>query len=86
MKLRIRATPNARTSGVIGWENDPLVGKVLRVRVAAPPTEGKANAELRDFLAKTLKLPKSAVQLDKGDTSRHKTFTIPDEAAARLPS
>lgn len=85
MKLRICATPNARTSEVIGWEDDPLVGKVLRIRVAAPPTEGKANAELRDFLAKTLKLPKSAVLLDKGDTSRHKTFTIPDEAAVRLP-
>lgn len=85
MKLRVRATPNARTSEVIGWEEDPLVGRVLRVRVAAPPSEGKANAELRDFLAKTLKLPKSAVQLDKGDSSRLKTFTIPDEAAVGLP-
>ncbi len=85
MKLRVRATPNARTSEVIGWEENPLVGRVLRVRVAAPPSEGKANAELRDFLAKTLKLPKSAVQLDKGDSSRLKTFTIPDEAAVGLP-
>ena len=51
MKLHVRAAPNARHSEVIGWENDARSGRVLRVRVAAPPVEGKANAELRDFLA-----------------------------------
>lgn len=78
MKLRIRATPNARLSEVIGWEDDPLAGRILRVRVAAPPAEGKANAALRDFLAKSLGLSKSQVRLEKGDTSRFKTFEIPD--------
>ncbi len=78
MKLRVRATPNARRSEVIGWDDDPQAGPVLRVRVAAPPTEGKANAELRDFLAKRLGLPKSKVVLEKGDTSRFKIFEIPD--------
>jgi uncharacterized protein (TIGR00251 family) len=81
MKLRIRATPNARKSEVIAWEEDPLLGRVLRVRVAAPPVEGKANAELRSFLAKVLGLPKSKVILEKGDTSRIKTFEIPDGTA-----
>jgi len=83
MKLRVRATPNAKRSEIIGWEEDPQVGKVLRVRIAAPPTEGKANAELRDYLAKTLGLAKSKVVLEKGDTSRMKTFTVPDDA--KLP-
>lgn len=78
MKLRIRATPNARKSEVIAWEEDALVGRVLRVRVKAPPVEGKANAELRAFLAKTLGLPKSKVRLEKGDASRFKAFVIPD--------
>lgn len=78
MKLRVRATPNARKSEIIDWELDALVGRVLRVRVAAPPVEGKANAELRNFLAKTLGLSKSKVRLEKGDTSRFKTFEIPD--------
>ncbi|MEN9975238.1 MAG: hypothetical protein RLZZ282_1244, partial [Verrucomicrobiota bacterium] len=50
----------------------------LRVRVAAPPVEGKANSELRDFLAKWLGLPKSKVLLEKGSTSRIKSFDIPD--------
>jgi uncharacterized protein (TIGR00251 family) len=78
MKLRIRATPNARKSEVVAWEEDALAGRVLRVRVAAPPVDGKANAELRNFLAKALGLPKSKVLLDKGDGSRFKTFEIPD--------
>lgn len=80
MKLHVRATPNARANAIVGWETDPQAGRVLRVRVAAPPSEGKANAALRQFLATTLKLPKSAVILDKGGSSRLKTFIIPDTA------
>lgn len=81
MKLRVRAIPNARRSEVIGWEDDAQAGRILRVRVAAPPQDGKANAELRDFLATTLGLPKSRVILDKGGSSRFKTFEIPDGTA-----
>lgn len=79
MILRVRATPNARASEILGWEEEPSLGRVLRVRIAAPPTEGKANAALRDFLAKSLGLAKSRVVLEKGGSSRHKTFTIPDD-------
>jgi uncharacterized protein (TIGR00251 family) len=78
MKLRIRATPNAHKSEVIGWEDDPQAGRILRVRIAAPPVDGKANVELIEFLAKTLALPKSKVVLEKGGSSRFKTFEIPD--------
>ena len=83
MKLRVRATPNARQSEVIGWETDPQAGPLLRVRIAAPPVDGKANAALRDFLAKAPGLPKSKVVLEKGGTSRFKTFEIPD--GTKLP-
>lgn len=78
MKLRVRATPNARRCEVVGWEDDALAGRILRVRVAAPPVEGKANTALRDFLAKTLGLAKSKVVLEKGNASRFKCFDIPD--------
>jgi uncharacterized protein len=78
MKLRVRATPNARQSEVLGWETDPQAGPVLRVRIAAPPVDGKANAALREFLAKALALPKSKVILEKGGTSRFKVFDIPE--------
>jgi hypothetical protein len=78
MKLRVRATPNAHRNKIIGWEDDTQAGRILRVHIAAPPLEGKANAELRDFLAKTLDLPKSKVVLEKGNASRFKSFDIPD--------
>ena len=78
MKLRVRTTPNARQSEIIGWEDDPQAGRILRVRIAAPPVDGKANTALRDFLAKSLELSKSKVVLEKGSSSRFKTFEIPD--------
>ena len=78
MKLRVRATPNSSRSEVVGWEEDAQAGRILRVRVAAPPVEGMANAELREVLAKTLGLPKSKVVLEKGGSSRFKSFEIPD--------
>jgi uncharacterized protein (TIGR00251 family) len=78
MILRVRVTPNARSSSIIGWEDDPGTGRVLRVRVGSPAVEGKANGELRSFLAKTLGLPKSSVVLDKGGSSRIKSILIPD--------
>lgn len=83
MKVVVSIVPNARTSEIIGWEEDPRSGRVLKVRIAAPPVEGKANAAAREFLAKTLGLPKSAVVLERGDTSRLKVFSIPD--GSRLP-
>lgn len=84
MKLRVRATPNASRSEIAGWEQDPIVGRLLRVRLAAPPSDGKANKELQRVLAKALRLPRSAVRLEKGSSSRLKTLTLPDEAASIL--
>lgn len=78
MKLHVKATPNARTNEILGWEPDPVLGRVLRVRIAAPPVDGKANTTLRNFLAASLDLPKSQVTLEKGASNRCKTFTIPD--------
>ena len=78
MHLHVRATPNARRSEIVGWEDEPLVGRVLRVRIAAAPADGKANVALREFLAKALGLSKSRVTLEKGASSRYKTFAIPD--------
>lgn len=78
MRLRVLAVPNSKTSEVVGWEDDPRAGRVLRVKIAAPPLDGKANAALREFLARYLGIPKSKVTLDKGDTSRIKTFRLPE--------
>lgn len=55
----------------------------LRVRVAAPPVDGKANAELTRFLAKLLGVPKSSVQILKGGAGKLKKLSVaglgPDE-------
>ncbi len=78
MQLRVLAVPNSKTTEIVGWEEDPRAGRILRVRIAAPAVDGKANAALREFLAKQLGLPKSQVSLEKGGTSRIKTFSIPE--------
>ena len=78
MQIRVLAVPNSKKSEVVGWEEDPRTGRVLRVKIAAPAVEGKANAALREFLAKHFGVAKSQVNLEKGDTSRIKTFSVPD--------
>lgn len=79
MLIRVRVVPNARRSEVLGWEDDPRAGRVLRVKVAAPPVEGRANEALCAFLSEELGLAKSKVALEKGGTSRHKTLSLPDD-------
>lgn len=79
MKLALKVTPGAKRNEVLGWEDDyPQVGRVLKLKIAAPPVEGKANKEIVLFLAKTLGLPKSAVELVHGTGGRIKLAEIPD--------
>jgi len=78
MLIRILAVPNSRASEVIGWEEHPGAGRVLRVKVAAPPVDGKANAALREILASHFKIPKTHVEIGKGASGRIKTLIIPD--------
>ncbi len=78
-RLEIKAVPNAPKSEVVGW-----LGEALKVKVHAPPVEGKANEELCSFLAETLGLPKRAVQLDRGVSSRKKIVMIEGLALAEV--
>ena len=79
MKLALKVTPGAKRNEVLGWEEDyPQVGRVLKLKIAAPPVEGKANKEIILFLAKTLGIPKSAVELVHGTSGRIKLAEIPD--------
>ncbi|MCQ2365210.1 MAG: DUF167 domain-containing protein [Akkermansia sp.] len=79
MKLALKVTPGAKRNEVLGWEDDyPQVGRVLKLKIAAPPVEGKANKEIILFLAKSLGLPKSAVELVHGTSGRIKLAEIPD--------
>ena len=48
----------------------------LKIALAAPPVDGKANRELIAFLAKRLGLPKTAIDLVKGQNSRMKSVRV----------
>ncbi len=69
--VEIRAVPNAPRSEVVGWH-----AGALKVKLHAPPVDGKANEALCDFLAEELGLPRRAVTLLRGDTSRQKVLRI----------
>lgn len=78
MKLHVRVSPNAKQHAVIGWEAHPLYGKVLRLRIAAPPVDGAANKDVIELLAKELHCPKSQLSIEKGTSSREKTVIVPE--------
>jgi hypothetical protein len=60
-------------------------GDALKIRLAAPPVDGAANDELIRFLAERLSVPRSAVTIAAGHTSRRKTVRIAGiETAAAL--
>lgn len=71
-KLNIRIIPNASKTEVVGKE-----GGAWKIRLAAPPVDGKANAALIGFLSGLLDLPKSLIEITKGQASRHKTVEMP---------
>ena len=62
----------------------PVVGDRLKVQLTAPPVDGAANEALRAFIGKLLGVPKSRVEIVRGETSRKKTLRVAGVAAARL--
>ncbi len=78
--VKIRAVPNASKTQVCGWHGD-----AVKVKLQAVPEGGRANEELIRFLAEALGLPRRAITLVTGDTSRDKRISVEgvDEAAFR---
>lgn len=71
MWLAVSVVPNAKRTGA-----DGLHDGALRVRLAAPPVDGKANELLLQWVAKELDLPHRAVTLARGLSSRRKWLEI----------
>jgi uncharacterized protein (TIGR00251 family) len=71
VRLTVRVQPRARASAV-----DGVHGGALKVRVAAPPVDGAANAALVGFLAEVLGVRPRAVRIVSGDTARTKVVDI----------
>lgn len=71
IEFAVRVTPNSRRSEVVG-----ILEGSLKVRLAAPPVDGKANEELRRLLGRWLGVRPSAVTVERGATSRTKHVRV----------
>lgn len=69
--LTLHIQPGAKKTEFAG-----LHGDALKIRLAAPPVDGKANDALAKFVAETLGIPKGSVNLKSGQTSRRKVLEI----------
>ena len=81
--LAVRVQPGARKNQVVGYSEG-----LLRVKIAAPPVEGKANEGLVDYLAELLQIKPRQISVIKGAKSRQKLINVDgleqSELAARL--
>ena len=79
MVLVLHIQPGARTTAVAGPHGD-----ALKIRLSAPPLEGRANAALIEFVASQLSVPRAAVSLVSGAASRHKRLRVAGVSAAAV--
>ena len=70
-KLTVHVVPRAAKSALAGRHGD-----AIKIRIAAPPVEGAANAELVRFLAETLGVPRRAITITAGTTGRRKIVSV----------
>jgi len=75
--IDVHVMPNAAKTQIQGLHDG-----ALRVRLQAPPVDGKANLALQAWLAETLGVPKSAVELVRGVTARRKQWRVAADHAA----
>lgn len=76
--LNVHVQPGAATDEVVGMHGDRL-----KVRIKAPPVDGKANLHLIEFLAHLFGVPRSQVHLVRGESGRAKTVRI--DGPLRIP-
>ncbi len=69
--VSVRVVPRSSKEGVAGFE-----GGVVRIRLNAPPVEGKANEALVRFLAKAVGVPKNRIALVTGEKGRNKIVRV----------
>lgn len=79
VELQLLVQPRASRDQLVGEQGDEL-----KVRLAAPPVDGAANAACCAFFAKLCRLPKIHVTLVTGESSRHKRLLLADSEAASV--
>ena len=70
-RIQIHAVPGSRGTAVAGMH-----GSAIKIRLAAPPVEGRANEELIRFLSERLAMPKSCIHIEHGTSSRAKRVRV----------
>ena len=75
LTLTLHVQPGAKRSEIAG-----LHGEALKIRLAAPPVEGRANEALLKFIAELFGVPARQVELKQGAQSRHKVVAISGSA------
>ncbi len=77
--IKVRVQPRAARTEIIGEH-----AGAIKIRVAAPPVDGKANEECRRYLAKLLKVGATSVEIISGDSSRDKVIRVSNISALRV--
>ena len=77
--IKLRVQPRAPRTEIVG----EYAGG-LKLKVAAPPVDGKANEECRRFLAKLLKVSATSVEIISGESSRDKVIRVSSISARRV--
>ncbi len=74
--VNIKLKPSARKNAVLGWEKGANGQDVLKVQITTAPEKGKANMALIALLAEYWGVPKSALTIMRGETSRLKVLEV----------
>ena len=79
VSFKVRVQPRASRTEIAGER-----GEAVKLRVAAPPVDGKANEECCRFLAKLLGVSASSVEIVSGDSSRDKVIRVRNASVERV--
>ena len=79
--LDVFVQPRGAKDAVVG-----IHGRSLKLKVKAPPVDGKANAAVEELVATVLSVPRSAVTVVGGESSRHKRVAVAGMAPERIVS
>lgn len=84
-RISVQVQPNSKKNEIVKFEDS-----VLKVKISAPPVEGKANKELIGFISDLLKISKGSITVEKGLKSKRKGIVVEgltqDEVSSRLSS
>lgn len=69
--FNVKVIPRAKRNEIAGAEGD-----AVKVRLNAPPVQGRANEALLKYLAGGLQVPRAQIEIVRGETSRHKVVRV----------